>query len=122
MLTEVVYDLDEFLSLLAKPARIHHEFYWKILDKSLGFPVKIEAGIVFYGVSREGHILKCELHKTIDWKSDELNKYEGSTIEERFGNWIQECWEEFYKKAKGIGSTPGKFEVLPVLSELSGRN
>ena len=118
MLTEVIYDLDEFLSLLAKPARIHHEYYWKVLDKSLGFPCKVEAGLKLYGISKEGHVLICVLSETMRWDSDELNKHDGNSVTDRFNAWISELWEKLEKKAKGIGSTPGRFEGVL----LSGRN
>ena len=118
MIKEIIYnDVDLFLSLLDKNSRIHYELYWKPARVTHGLIEILEVGLNLYGVSKEGYILLCKVYDTIDWDSEILNKYEGSTLHQKYSEFIKEKWKEYKAIAEEIGATEGKFEYVAVRRE-----
>ncbi len=109
---EEVWDVEEFLRLLAPESRIHYELFWKFHDVFQGLPMRCEAGVIFYGLSREGFVLKCKISEVISWDDKRLDKYGKGNLFDNYNEWIKEKWAEFKQKAKELGATPGKFEFI----------
>jgi hypothetical protein len=109
---ETVHDLDEFLSLIAPESRIHYETFWKPIEICGCIISRLTVGVTFYGVSREGYVLKCELKEVIDWKDKRLRKYKNTNIIDDYNAFIKEKWTEYDELAKKIGATKGKFEMV----------
>ena len=110
---EEVRDVEEFIKLLHPESRVHYEIYWKP-TRVTGLIEEIEAGIIIYGITREGFVLRCAINDRISWDSPELRKYDGNTLHERYNAWIKERWKEYEKIAKELGATPGKFEFAVI--------
>jgi len=113
-IVETVYDLDEFLKLIDPNSRIHHECYWKCKRILEGLPLEIEVGIVLYGLTREGFVLKCVITKKITWEEVEKLYPDSNNLYDKYNTWIRQEWAKFEKMAKEIGSTSGKFERLRI--------
>jgi len=113
---EEVGNVEEFLRLLAPESRVHYELYWRALEysKEFGIIYKIEAGVKFYGITKEGFILVCRLSEVISWDDERLRKYNTGNLFSDYNEWIKEKWKEFEQKAKELGATPGKFQFAIV--------
>ena len=118
-LVEEVYDLEEFLELIAEDSRIHHQFYWKAERIIHGMIDTLRAGIKLYGVAKEGHIVVCDLFEVVSWDSPKLReiaeKYGVSNLNDEYQCWMNEVHEKLKREViERLGSTPGKFEVMEV--------
>jgi hypothetical protein len=111
-IVEVVHDVEEFLRLVAPESRVHYELYWKAVSVFRGLIEEIEAGVVIYGLTREGFVLKCVIIDRISWQDERLRKYGNTDLHSAYNKWIKEKWEEYEKIAKELGATPGKFEFI----------
>jgi len=114
VVVETVHDLDEFLSLISPDSRIHHECYWKYQEIVHGLPLKVEAGIIFYGITREGFVVKCIISDRISWNSIELDKKYSNfdNIFDKYNAWITEKWQEYEEIAKKIEDDMARQSVL----------
>ena len=107
---EEVRDLDEFKEVVNEEYKIHYETFWSpIQDKDTGFPYRVEAGIVFYGIHKKGHIVKCVLVDAISWNDKKLKEYNGQTVYENYNEWIKETLSKFETIAKELNATKGRY-------------
>jgi hypothetical protein len=107
MITEVVYDYNEFKEKLDYAKPIHHEAYQKPLDKNL---IMHELTFRIYGISKNnGHILAFEIkerHSVLDipLKSHNALKDIKDFLYDRYLKLVEEY-------AKPLGSTEGRWEA-----------
>ena len=108
-LVEVVYNLDEFKAKVDNSKAIHYELWNKPLMIVGAVPLRMQAGIILYGVSKDGQVLQCVLRKSIT--IEELNKRESVSFNvfEDYNAWIKEVWSEFEALAKDLNATKGKW-------------
>lgn len=116
-IVEEVYDLEEFLELIAEDSRIHHQFYWKVERVVHGIIDTLRAGIKLYGIAKEGHIVVCDLFEVVSWDSPKLReiakKYGLSNLNDEYDYWMKEVHEKLKREViEKIGSTSGKFEFV----------
>jgi hypothetical protein len=111
VVVETVHDLDEFLKLIAPESRIHYELFWRPARVFQGLIEEVEAGIIFYGFTKDGFVLKCIKCDRISWNDEKLNKYGNVDLHKAYDMWIKERWQDYQKEAKKIGATPGNFEM-----------
>ncbi|ADB58793.1 hypothetical protein [Archaeoglobus profundus] len=119
LLVEEVYDLDEFLEVVAEDGRIHHQFYWKAERAIHGMIHTLRAGVKLYGIAKEGHIVVCDLSEVVSWDSPKLEeiarKYGINNLNDEYRYWIKEVHEKMKREVvEKLGSTPGKFEFVVV--------
>jgi len=114
VVVETVHNLDEFLSLISKDSRIHYELFWEPVETLRGLIMRVRAGIIFYGLTDEGFVLKCILAEEISWQDERLRKYGNIDLHQAYDKWIKDKWAEFEQKAKEIGATYGRFEMTVI--------
>ena len=115
-IVEYVYDIDEFMKIVDKNSRVHYMFFHDFDEKCLTW---CEAGIVLFGVSKERHIVKCEISRKVSWTDKELDeKYKDvHNLLDRYNLWIHDTQKDLLKEIKekllkeySIEITPGKYE------------
>lgn len=101
---EVFYDIDEFLKHIDVRSRVHYEILRESFDAGGLNGIRIYC--ILSAKAREGHIAKYEEIHIIDpFTLDDGSKNLLDLMKEKCAKIV----EEFVKKAKEIGATPGRW-------------